>query len=52
MDDSLGISVKLSPLKAATSASLPVSTRRFREIAKNNAFGLDPTPGTTTVAGG
>ncbi|MCA3220676.1 MAG: heme-binding protein [Burkholderiales bacterium] len=52
MDDSIGISVKLSQLKAATSASLPVSTRRFREIAKNNALGLELTPGTTTVAGG
>jgi uncharacterized protein GlcG (DUF336 family) len=52
MDDSIGISVKLSQMKAATSASLPVSTRKFREIAKNNALGLDLTPGMTTVAGG
>ena len=52
MDESIGISVKLSQLKAVTSASLPYSTRQFREIAKNNARGLELTPGTTTVAGG
>jgi uncharacterized protein GlcG (DUF336 family) len=52
MDDSIGISVKLSQMKAGTSASLPVSTRKFREIAKNNALGLELTPGMTTVAGG
>jgi uncharacterized protein GlcG (DUF336 family) len=52
MDDSIGISVKLAQLKAATSASLPCSTRQFREIARNNALGLELTSGTTTVAGG
>jgi glc operon protein GlcG len=52
MDHSLLISVRLSQLKASTSADIPVSTRRFREIAYNNAIGLDMTPGTTGVAGG
>lgn len=52
MDESMGISARLSQLKAETSASVPVSTRQFREIAKNNAVGLGSTPGTTTVAGG
>jgi uncharacterized protein GlcG (DUF336 family) len=52
MDDSIGISVGLAQSKAATSASLPVSTRKFREIARNNALGLELTRGTSTVAGG
>jgi glc operon protein GlcG len=52
MDDSMGISVGLAQSKAATSASLPVSTRRFREIARSSAVGLELTPGTTMVAGG
>jgi glc operon protein GlcG len=52
MDNSIGISVGLAQSKAATSASLPVSTRKFREIARNNALGLELTPGMSTVAGG
>lgn len=52
MDDSIGISVGLAQSKAATSAGLPVSTRKFREIARNNALGLELTAGTSTVAGG
>ena len=52
MDRSLLISVRLSQMKASTSADIPVSTRRFREIAKQHALGLDLAPGTTGVAGG
>jgi uncharacterized protein GlcG (DUF336 family) len=51
-DTAIGISAGLAQAKAATSASLPLSTRRFREIAANNAKGLELTPGTSTVAGG
>jgi glc operon protein GlcG len=52
MDDSMGISVGLAQAKAHTSASAPFSTRKFREIAKNNVPGLELTPGTSAVAGG
>ncbi|MFX6755276.1 heme-binding protein, partial [Acinetobacter baumannii] len=34
MDGSILISVQVAQLKADTSASLPVSTRQFRELAK------------------
>ncbi|MFN7713575.1 MAG: GlcG/HbpS family heme-binding protein [Curvibacter sp.] len=52
MDESMGISVGLAQAKASTSASAPVSTRKFRDIAKNNALGLELTPNVSTVAGG
>lgn len=51
-DDSIGISIGLAQAKAKTSASVPVSTRKFREIARSNALGLELTPGASTVAGG
>ncbi|MCZ8235361.1 MAG: GlcG/HbpS family heme-binding protein [Inhella sp.] len=51
-DDTIGISIGLAQAKARTSASVPVSTRKFREIARGNALGLELTPGASTVAGG
>jgi len=52
MDGTIAISVGLSQAKAKTSSMLPVSTRQFRDIAKNHVGGLELTPGTSTVAGG
>jgi uncharacterized protein GlcG (DUF336 family) len=52
MDDSFMISVGISQTKANTSAAVPVSSRKFGEIAKNNAPGLEFTPKTATFPGG
>jgi uncharacterized protein GlcG (DUF336 family) len=51
MDDSFLISVEVSQRKANTSASVPVSSRKFGEIAKS-VPGLELTPKTATFAGG
>jgi glc operon protein GlcG len=51
-DAAIGISVGLAQAKAATSASLPLSTRKLREVAANQAKGLELTPGISLVAGG
>jgi glc operon protein GlcG len=51
MDDSFLISVGVSQRKANTSAGVPVSSRKFGEIAKS-VQGLELTPGTATFAGG
>ena len=51
MDDSFMISVEVSQMKAHTSAGVPVSSRKFGEIAKANP-GLELVPNTATFAGG
>ncbi len=51
MDDSFLISVGVSQRKANTSAGVPVSSRKFGEIAKT-VQGLELTPDTATFAGG
>ncbi len=51
MDDSFMISVEISQMKAHTSAGVPVSSRKFGEIAKDNP-GLELVPNTATFAGG
>ena len=51
MDDSFLISVEISQIKAHTSAGVPVSTRKFGEIAKQNP-GRELVPKTATFAGG
>jgi glc operon protein GlcG len=51
MDDSYMISVEVSQMKAHTSAGVPVSSRKFGEIAKANP-GLELVPNTATFAGG
>jgi uncharacterized protein GlcG (DUF336 family) len=51
MDDSFMISVEISQIKAHTSAGVPVSSRKFGEIAKANP-GLELVPNTATFAGG
>jgi uncharacterized protein GlcG (DUF336 family) len=51
MDDSFMISVEISQMKAHTSAGVPVSSRKFGEIAKANP-GLELVPNTATFAGG
>lgn len=51
MDDSFMISVEISQFKAHTSAGVPVSSRKFGEIAKANP-GLELVPNTATFAGG
>ena len=51
MDGSILISVQVAQLKADTSASLPVSTRQFRELAKGIP-GADVLPRTTSIIGG
>jgi len=50
-DDSFLISIKVAQLKAGTSASLPLSTRKFGEISKA-VPGIELVPGTATFAGG
>lgn len=52
MDGAPLLSIKIAHLKADTSAGLPFPTRKFREIARNAALGLDLIPETTGVAGG
>lgn len=51
MDGSILISVHVAQLKADTSASLPVSTRQFRELAKGIP-GAEVLPRTTSIIGG
>lgn len=51
MDGSILISVRVAQLKADTSASLPVSTRQFRELAKGIP-GAEVLPHTTSIIGG
>ncbi len=51
MDDSFMISVRISQLKAATSAGVPVSSRKFGEISKD-VKGLELVPGTAAFPGG
>ena len=51
MDGSILISVQVAQLKADTSASLPVSTRQFRELAKGIP-GAEVLPRTTSIIGG
>jgi glc operon protein GlcG len=51
MDDSFGISVRISQLKAATSAGVPVSSRKFGELSKD-VKGLELVPGTASFPGG
>ena len=51
MDGALPISRDIAPLKAATSARIPMSTRGFREVAKQ-IEGLDRAVPVTTLAGG
>ena len=51
MDDSFLISVEVSQRKAHTSAGVPVSSRKFGEIAKSIP-GLELIPNTATFAGG
>jgi glc operon protein GlcG len=51
MDDSFMISVDASQMKAHTSAGVPVSSRKFGEIAKDYP-GLELIPHTATFAGG
>jgi uncharacterized protein GlcG (DUF336 family) len=51
MDDSFMISVEVSQMKAHTSAGVPLSSRKFGEIAKANP-GLELVPNTATFAGG
>jgi uncharacterized protein GlcG (DUF336 family) len=52
MDGAFLMSIKIAQLKADTSAGLPFPTRKFRDVARNNALGLDLVPGTSGVAGG
>lgn len=51
MDGSILISVQVARLKADTSASLPVSTRQFRDLAKGIP-GAEVLPRTTSIIGG
>ena len=51
MDGAMPISFILSRAKASTSARLPMSTRKVRELA-GKVGGLDRVEGLTTVAGG
>lgn len=51
MDGSILISVQVAQLKADTSASLPVSTRQFRDLAKGIP-GAEVLPRTTSIIGG
>jgi glc operon protein GlcG len=52
MDDSFQISVRIAELKAATSAGVPVSSRKFGEISREMAKGLELVPGTASFPGG
>lgn len=51
MDDSFMISVRIAQLKAATSAGVPVSSRKFGELSKD-VKGLEMVPGTAAFPGG
>jgi uncharacterized protein GlcG (DUF336 family) len=51
MDGAMPISMALAPLKAHTSANLPLSTRKVRDVA-GSVKGLELVQGVTTVAGG
>lgn len=51
MDNSFLISVRISQLKANTSAGVPVSSRKFGEISKD-VKGLELVPGTAAFPGG
>jgi glc operon protein GlcG len=51
MDDSFGVSVRIAQLKAATSAGVPVSSRKWGELSKD-VKGLELTPGTVAFPGG
>ena len=52
MDGAFLMSIKIAQLKAETSAGLPLPTRKFREISRSGAPGLELVPGTSGVAGG
>ena len=51
MDDSFLISVKVSQMKANTSAGVPFSSKKFGEVAQA-IKGLELVPNTATFAGG
>lgn len=51
MDGAMPVSFALSRAKAATSARLPMSTRKVREVA-GRVGGLERAEGITTIAGG
>ena len=51
MDDSFLISIKVSQMKANTSAGVPFSTKKFGEVAQS-IKGLELIPNTATFAGG
>ncbi len=51
MDDSFLISVKVSQMKANTSASVPFSSKKFGEVTQA-VKGLELVPNTATFAGG
>lgn len=51
MDGAMPVSFVLSRAKATTSARLPLSTRKVRELA-SQVGGLERTEGLTTIAGG
>lgn len=52
MDDSFGISVRIAQLKASTSAGVPVSSRKFGELAQKDVKGLELVPNTASFPGG
>jgi glc operon protein GlcG len=52
MDGAFLMSIKIAQLKAETSAGLPFATRKFRDISRSGAHGLELVPGTSAVAGG
>jgi glc operon protein GlcG len=51
MDDSFLISVKISQMKANTSAGVPFSSKKFGEVSQA-VKGLELVPNTATFAGG
>jgi glc operon protein GlcG len=51
MDDSFMVSVRIAQTKANTSAGVPLSSRKWGEVAKANP-GLELVPNTATFAGG
>jgi len=52
MDGAFLLSIKIAQLKAENSAGLHLATRKFREISRSGAPGLELVPGTSDVAGG
>jgi glc operon protein GlcG len=52
MDDSFGISIRVAQMKAATSAGVPVSSRKFGELAAKDVKGLELVPNTASFPGG